>query len=687
MAPSPRSAVAAVRTNSSTSRSNEEEDVGTMTSRKTSTRKHTTTANTSNNQNNNNHQSTHQAPVRFPPDMKEPGINVINRIVRSCGIVEEVPRECQQQVQTLIQEWQEQQHQYRYGQQPHEEVTKKKKKKKTTAAWLPPKQRKQQQQHQAKEEAQKREQQQPYVHDTQQLSDTTHIPYITIDGETTTDLDQAMYMTYLPEGIAIGTNTGTDTGNGNDGVGCYWISYALADGAHYCPAYTPIFESALRQGKGTSWYVPGKSIPMLPQDLVTTVMSLTPHAPKRALVFDIYLDPTSGTVIKTFYKWSIIQSLWQGTYRQVAEYYTAIDTHKNRKTDSNKSNNQQNTTAPATSSPAWLLEQPFKETLDLLRVVALKRIDLANAGVDSPHPSKQDTGGRGGTGIVIDEITGLLTFRTFTAGKQRYVTEVYNEQLSLLCNTEGAKILAFLDELEEHSLAAAAKVRSLPAKFLSLSMRSRLTASASASVMSSSRRSIFSTGDASTTSSKIVHPIYRTQGPPREHQIQILEEVIIRTLKANGFDVVKWSWHRQSVRTTASGTTARVTAFASSVGEDNDSNSDNDNAVVDTKNETLACYLHRLRTYTDVLENEGSIHRLRRWEGVMSVIQRQAKVTNSAAHFTTNSSNARHHSLKLTHYARFSAPMRELVGCFLHKVRYYILRFNYKLPLPSRMKD
>ena len=54
-------------------------------------------------------------------------------------------------------------------------------------------------------------------------------------------------------------------------------------------------------------------------------MSLNPNVTRRALVFDIYLEKSTGEVIKTLYKWAVIKSLWKGTYREVQEYYDAID--------------------------------------------------------------------------------------------------------------------------------------------------------------------------------------------------------------------------------------------------------------------------------------------------------------------------------------------------------------------------
>ena len=74
-----------------------------------------------------------------------------------------------------------------------------------------------------------------------------------------------------------------------------------------CWAMSPLFQHAHRCG-GSTFYLSGKFIPMLPCELSGGIMSLNPNVRRRALVFDIYLDSTSGRVLKTFYRWGIIKA-------------------------------------------------------------------------------------------------------------------------------------------------------------------------------------------------------------------------------------------------------------------------------------------------------------------------------------------------------------------------------------------
>src|SRR5687767_551423 len=72
------------------------------------------------------------------------------------------------------------------------------------------------------------------------LTDLTALPFVTIDGPTSKDLDQAVHVAA-------------------DGGG-FLVRYAIADAAHYVPPRTALFAEALR--RGASYYFPGFSVPM-----------------------------------------------------------------------------------------------------------------------------------------------------------------------------------------------------------------------------------------------------------------------------------------------------------------------------------------------------------------------------------------------------------------------------------------
>ena len=426
--------------------------------------------------------------VVFPPDPEETGHQVVDRIYRSFGLTEKFPQPCLNQVDELMRR-------------------------------------------------------DPCADNY--LKDFTNLPFITIDNDNSQDLDQAMWICKADPPI-VGTKP-----HRHEQAQGYLVSYALADGAYFVPAFSPLFQHALKNS-GSSYYLPGKAVPMLPRTLSEDLMSLNPNVKRRALVFDIYLNE-SGHVLKTFYVWGVIRSRWQGTYREVTDHYHAVDS---------------NITSP-------LAGQEFTETLDLLREVGLLRRKLAaERDVVDYKREKSD--------IAIDK-KGNLRLVT----RKRYSSELYNEQISLLCNTEGAKLLAFLDGLEDIS------------------------------------------------GNDVLHPIYRTQGAPRDDQLYTLRAVIENTLKAHKLNETVWAWHA---------------------------------------NESIASYLRRIRGHLDSLNAESSDFPM--WANVVQVIERQAMITNVAASFTADPSEG-HHSLKMSYYARFSAPMRELVGCYTHKGLFEAQNGNY----------
>ncbi|CAB9521622.1 hypothetical protein SEMRO_1215_G253120.1 [Seminavis robusta] len=77
--------------------------------------------------------------------------------------------------------------------------------------------------------------------------------------------------------------------------------------------------------------------------------ALTPGQKRRALVLNMYLLPIMGQPVKTFYKWAWIVTRRQGTFREVSEYYQAVDADK---------------------SHSFQTKQ-YCETLDLLREVGM----------------------------------------------------------------------------------------------------------------------------------------------------------------------------------------------------------------------------------------------------------------------------------------------------------------------------
>ena len=133
--------------------------------------------------------------------------------------------------------------------------------------------------------------------DTSQYQKLCEIPFITIDSASTKDLDDAVYAKT------------TDSG--------WQLQVAIADPSAYITSGSPLEQ--LIEKRGTSIYLPGKSIPMLPPELANDLCSLTPLQDKPALVctLNIQKDGQLGDYTITE---AIIRSHSQLSYTEVASF-------------------------------------------------------------------------------------------------------------------------------------------------------------------------------------------------------------------------------------------------------------------------------------------------------------------------------------------------------------------------------
>jgi ribonuclease R len=120
---------------------------------------------------------------------------------------------------------------------------------------------------------------------------------ITIDPLDAKDFDDAVSVEIL--------------GNGNYRVGIH-----IADVSHYTPKDSPVYKEAL--SRGTSVYLVGKVIPMLPEKLSNNICSLLPN--KDRLTYSVILELTKRGKIENYeIKKSIINSKLRFTYEEVQE--------------------------------------------------------------------------------------------------------------------------------------------------------------------------------------------------------------------------------------------------------------------------------------------------------------------------------------------------------------------------------
>ncbi|MCB9602707.1 MAG: RNB domain-containing ribonuclease [Sandaracinus sp.] len=333
--------------------------------------------------------------------------------------------------------------------------------------------------------------------DDPELVDLESIAFVTIDGEGSRDLDQALHVA-------------------RQGTG-HRVLYALADAGHYVPPGSALFEEAL--ARGASYYLPGISVPMLPRALSEGLVSLNPNVRRRAVLFDMRLDERGVCVHTEVYRVRI-RSRAKLAWAQVQALY-----------DEARS----------------LGDDAIDESLHALREVGERRVALAEErGVLRYRRTELDLT-LDGVGFAVHE-------------SPRLAVERYNEQLSLLTNVEGAKLLR--DAGMRH-----------------------------------------------------VEGIYRVHPAPDPGRYAQFATMLVQLAHAHGLDPAKWTWRPSDA-------------------------------------ETLASFLDRLPI-------EGEEGRLAR------AIHRQAVLLNARSLFTTEPD--RHFGVGAEVYARFSSPMREIVGVFLHR--------------------
>lgn len=327
--------------------------------------------------------------------------------------------------------------------------------------------------------------------------------FCTIDGEHTRDLDQALYLEQVGEQFVI--------------------YYALADAAYYVKPGTALFAEALK--RGASFYLPGLMIPMLPRELCEGVISLNPHEQRRAVVFELILDAT-GRHLKTNITRARICSQAKLSFEQVHDFF--VDPKQ---------------------SPITLPQ--LCQSLKTFQQVGLLRLQLAEERKVARFHRTEINVAMGANGMVFNLLDNV-----------RNEVELYNEQLSVLCNSAGAEILA--------------------------------------------------AGEDETQSTQA---IYKTHAAPPADKLAQFEQIVSELVKWHQLEPERWLWQQQC-------------------------------AI------PLADYLKTLPT-------NGLDAR------IALAINRQALMTNNRSQFSEHAD--KHYGVGAELYARFSAPMREMVGIFLHK--------------------
>lgn len=124
--------------------------------------------------------------------------------------------------------------------------------------------------------------------------DLTGMPIVTIDGDDAKDFDDAVF--------AVKTGSG------------YTLYVSIADVSHYVKMDDPVDAAAYE--RGTSVYLPGRVIPMLPEELSNDLCSLKPEVERLTMTAEIRFDRNGNRTGYNIYQ-SIIRSAARLTYTGV----------------------------------------------------------------------------------------------------------------------------------------------------------------------------------------------------------------------------------------------------------------------------------------------------------------------------------------------------------------------------------
>lgn len=335
--------------------------------------------------------------------------------------------------------------------------------------------------------------------DARELCDSTDLPFVTVDGAETRDLDQALFVERGAEGFIL--------------------RYAIADASFYVRPGSALFAEALRRGAST--YFPDRSVPMLPRSLSEGAVSLNPGVVRRAVIFEQRIDEEGEVTQASIYR-ARIRSRAKLSFEQVEEL-----------------------TSRGTGP---LAELAFAASLSAFAELGRARIERDRRRGHVRYRREE---------VVIGLSEDGDSFRA--SAPARSVVERYNEQLSLLCNIEGAR---FLDAGGPDD---------------------------------------------------VVQPLFRVHAAPDARRGRELEALLEGVARVHGIPTETWT-------------------------------------------------LRGGRSLSELLERLPAEGR----EGeVARAVHRQALVTGTRSE--DSAEPASHYGVGAERYARFSAPMREIVGIYCHK--------------------
>lgn len=143
-------------------------------------------------------------------------------------------------------------------------------------------------------------QQNPCAADMEGRSDVRDIPFVTIDGHSARDFDDAVHVSPTPEGGWL-------------------LRVGIADVTHYMRAGSALDKEALE--RGNSWYFPTSVEPMLPEALSNGLCSLNPDVDRLIMLAEITFS-AKGQPLHSRFSAAVMRSAARLTYGQVKRLLT-----------------------------------------------------------------------------------------------------------------------------------------------------------------------------------------------------------------------------------------------------------------------------------------------------------------------------------------------------------------------------
>lgn len=168
--------------------------------------------------------------------------------------------------------------------------------------------------------------------------------FITIDGETARDFDDAVFLCRQKDGS-------------------YLLKVSIADVSHYVSPGSHLDQEAY--SRGTSVYFPNRCLPMFPEPLSNDLCSLVPNQDRLTMTAEMHFDSEGHLRKKRFYP-SIIHSVARLTYRQVHEILI--------------------TKSPLLRERFRLVVPMLEEMVELFEALRKSRIKRGSLDFDLPEP-------------------------------------------------------------------------------------------------------------------------------------------------------------------------------------------------------------------------------------------------------------------------------------------------------------